>query len=188
MSDTSLTTADLERIHAFRGLPTQELEELLAAAPLVELLREEQLSDEGVLTEGALLVVRGLLRVFVSQGGQPVLVGEIWPGEVCGEEALFQLEEDAAVEPPRNASVVAAVNTVAIRLTPELLEQARGTRTLAAMQAHLIHTLADRIQSTNLGMRKAWLEQQVREPMDRPMQMRPPRRRWGLLSLLTGRS
>ena len=88
----------------------------------------------------------------------------------------------------RYASVAAAVNTVAIRLTPELLEQARGTRTLAAMQAHLIHTLADRIQSTNLGMRKAWLEQQVREPMDRPMQMRPPRRRWGLLSLLTGRS
>jgi CRP-like cAMP-binding protein len=148
-------TEDLRRLRSLYNVPEAELKELLPLTQRREYAENEIVFEPGDVCEHALLVLSGRLKVEVDGEGGVRNLGDIWPGEIVGEAALFEAGGTHTVR------VRAGMDTRALVITTELVEQARGTRALAAMQRHLMAVLARRVKSTNFAMRKAWQERRA---------------------------
>ncbi len=142
-------------LQPFRVIPAEELARLERLGRKLRYGRDEPVFSQGEPADHALLLLQGRLTVVLEVDGKLRNVGDVWPGEVTGETALFQ--EDAV----RSATVRAVTPSVCLVVNDELLGHARHTRALAAAQNHLLATMARRIRSTNVALRKVWQEQRA---------------------------
>lgn len=150
-----MPTPTAQGLRPFRTIPGNEIAELERLAHKVHFALGQPVFREGEPADYALLLLDGRLSVSVATPKGPRTVGDVWPGEVVGESALF------IVGSVRNASVMAEVDSAALLIDEEFLEKARGTRALAVAQQHLMATTARRIRATNHAIRKVWQERRA---------------------------
>ena len=143
---------EARRIRTLSALSDEELKGLLELGVQTPFEKDQTLFAQGAPTREAILVLRGRVSVTVTAGGETQRVGELWPGEIAGEAAFFQA--DALHE----ARLAGEGDGVVLHLDAERLEAAQSTRAVAALQAHLVQTLARQIKTNDLGIRKAWQE------------------------------
>lgn len=142
----------LSRLYMFGTVPRPSLEALLAAAPPVTFKPGDAVFRQGTAADVALLLVEGKLvaTVYSASGKESRSVGDIRPGEILGEQALFQPGGR------RSATVTAAEPSVALLFTPALLEAAATNPAVAALEQYLLGTLARRIRKTNQAIQQVW--------------------------------
>lgn len=138
---------DLTRVPVLRRIPTDALQELLALSTERKVAGGDVVYEAGVAGDPAMLLVTGRLQVTLPDGSRKL--GDVWPGEVIGEAAFFDPDHTHRMR------VVAMVDSTLAEVPLHLVEAARGSQALAAMQTHLISVLARRVQSTNLAIRQA---------------------------------
>lgn len=150
-----MPTTTAEGLRPFRSLPPDEVTELERLAHKLRFEAGQPVFHQGEPADFALLLLDGRLSVRVATDQGPRAVGDVWPGEVVGESALF------IPGAQRNADVTAEVASVALVIDRDFLKRARGTQALAVAQRHLMATTARRIRATNLAMRKAWQQRRA---------------------------
>jgi hypothetical protein len=109
----SNTAPSLENVPLFSGVPREELASLLMAVEPVRVEAGRAAVREGEAGDSLYLVVSGTLAVTTQEGGAPVEVGRLGPGDFFGEVSLL-------TEVPRTATVTAVTDA-------ELLELGRAT-------------------------------------------------------------
>ncbi|MCB9780659.1 MAG: Crp/Fnr family transcriptional regulator [Alphaproteobacteria bacterium] len=152
-TEFTVTLDDLSRLRPLQTVRADDLKVLLPLAKGVAFDAGEHLIAPGKPNTHAWLLLSGRLSVAVETDEGPRNVGDVWPGEIVGEAAFFHPEV------PHRVRVTASTPARAIDISSELLESARGTEALAAMQRYLLAVLARRIRSTNSTIQKAWHEQ-----------------------------
>jgi CRP-like cAMP-binding protein len=150
-----LAQSSADKLRPFRALPAREVAELERMAARVHFELGQVVFSQSDPADHALLLLDGRFSVSVQTDRGPRAVGDVWPGEIVGESALF------LPGATRNATVLAEVNSVALLIDQDFLTKARGTRALCTAQRHLMSTSARRIRATNLAMRKAWQQQRA---------------------------
>lgn len=145
--------SDLTRVPALRRIPTDALEELLAMSTERKVASGQVVYEAGGAGDPAMLLVHGRLQVMLPDGSRKL--GDVWPGEIIGEAAFFDPDHTHKMR------VVAMVDSTLAEIPTDLVDAARGSQALAAMQTHLITVMARRVQSTNLAIRKAWQEERA---------------------------
>jgi len=145
-----MSVQKLAKLPLFRGVPEASLKHLLEVCSPTRYRIAALVFEQNTMADKALLLVEGRLEVSVKSGSTHQHVGEIHPGEVVGEQALFVA---AGV---RNASVFANLPSTALILSPELFQSGGTDPAIAALERHLIASLARRIRKTNLEIQKAW--------------------------------
>ena len=145
-------TATANELFIFRDVPPRSVSELCILAPPVDFQVGSTVFSQGADADVALLLIEGKLDVEVVSGGVGRPVGQVLPGEIVGERALFSRDGK------RSANVRAAQNSRALLISWDLLEKASGNPAMVAIERHLMGTLARRIRRTNQAIQKVWKE------------------------------
>lgn len=145
-------SAATNELFIFRGVPSRAVSELCILAPQVEFRVGVTVFEQGAEADVALLLIDGKLDVEVVSGGVGRPVGQVLPGEIVGEQALFSRGGR------RSANVRAAQNSRALLISWDLLDKAAGNPAMVAIERHLLGTLARRIRRTNQAIQKIWKE------------------------------
>lgn len=140
----------LSRLHIFRSVSQEDLVTLIEHCPIVQCRAESNVLTQGALANCAMILVEGRLRVVVDAGKVNQQVGEIFPGEVFGEQGLFFNKF------VRSANVVAVENSICIQMSPNLMQLLRGSKVMTVIEKQLIATMARRIRNSNLEVKKNW--------------------------------
>ncbi len=150
----------LSRLYMFGTVPRPSLEALLIAAPPVTFKAGDLVFRQGTDADVALLLVEGKLiaTVYSASGKESRSIGDIRPGELLGEQALFHPGGH------RSATVTAAEPSVALLITPTLLDAAANNPAIAALEQYLLGTLARRIRRTNQAIQQVWKAESAPEP------------------------
>lgn len=139
-------------LYVFRSVARPEIEALCALAPPQDFAVDSVIFRQGEPADHALLVVEGRLEATVEAGGKIRRVGEIGPGEVVGEQALFHTEGR------RSATVAALQPSRCLVVSRSLLEKGGENKAVVALETYLLGSLARRIRSTNRTLMQAWKE------------------------------
>ena len=156
--------ADLSQLPMFRGVEPDDLRDLLEYMQSVQFDRGELVFEQGDVADGALIVVSGQLQAKVVSGETERNIGTVHPGELCGEAGFFQRNG------LRNARVVATQPSTCLRLAPEAMQPTLGNPAMAALERHLVASVARRIRRTNVGVQQIWKEQAAREEVEQPVE------------------
>ena len=140
----------LSQLYLFRAVPPAALRELIILAPPTHIAAGHEVFAEGAAADVALLLLSGRLIAAVGKGAYSREVGDIKPGEIVGEQGLF------VPGGQRSARVVAAEPSVALLVTPKLMDHAAANPAIVAIEQHLLGTLARRIRRTNQAIQGAW--------------------------------
>ena len=140
----------LRKLHVFRELSLEDLDILIDHCPIVHCRVESNVISQGDEANCAMILVEGRLRVLVGSGTANQKVGEIFPGEVFGEQGLFFNKFI------RSANVIASENSVCIQLSPNLMQLLRRSKVMTVIEKQLIATMARRIRNSNLEVKKNW--------------------------------
>ena len=149
----------LSRLYLFREVPASALQELCVLAPPVQFQAGSNVFAQGDTADTALLVVEGCLVASVEGRDGEKIVGDSRAGEIVGETGLF------ARDMSRSASVMAAEDSRCLLVDRNLLRSAGDNPALAALERHLLGTMARRIRHTNQTMQMVWKET---APTERP--------------------
>lgn len=142
----------ISQLYVFRTVPRAEIEALVALAPPQEFHPHSVVFRQGDVADTALLVVDGRLEATVEAGGTIRRVGEVGPGEVVGEQALFHPQAR------RSATVSALQPSRCLVISRDLMESASDNHAMIALETYLMGSLARRIRSTNRTLLQAWKE------------------------------
>ena len=142
----------LANLYMFRSVSRTDLSELCALAPPTTFQQGHVLFRQGQPADVALLVLEGRLVAEVSGGEAVKTVGDIRPGEIVGERALFSRGGR------RSATVSAAEASRCLLLSWDSLERGAHNAALVAVERHLLGSLSRRIRSTNGVIQQAWKE------------------------------
>ena len=140
----------LSKLHVFRDVCMEDLVILVNHCPIVHCKAESNVLSQGDEANWAMLLVEGRLRVVVDAEKVNRKVGEIFPGEVFGEQGLFFNKF------LRSANVIASENSVCLRMSPKLMQLLRGNKAMTVLEKQLIATMARRIRNSNLEVKKNW--------------------------------
>lgn len=140
----------LAQLYLFHTVPRQALSELCRLAPPVRFDVGETLFRQGDPSDYALLLVGGRLHAFIHAGDLQRQVGDVRPGEIVGEGALFNPSGR------RSATVVTVESSSALRLDASILEAAPTNSAVVALEQYLLGTVARRIRKTNQTMLQEW--------------------------------
>ena len=141
----------LARLRTFRGVAPADLQALAAAGTWLEFENGESISREGDDDRSTMILVDGRMRVQVSQGARDL--GDLWPGGVIGESALF------GVRTKRCFSVSSVGHSRVLSLTRDRLRALPNNTAVAALQRHVIEVTAKRLQTADLDLRRVWREE-----------------------------
>ena len=144
--------ATLSQMHVFRDVPNRALNELCILAPPVQFPIGATIFDQGNKADVALLLINGKLDVEVASKGQRRQVGQVHPGEIVGEQALFSRGGQ------RSATVRAGTACSCLLLSVDVLDKASTNPAIIAIERQLLATLARRIRGTNQEIQKVWKE------------------------------
>jgi CRP-like cAMP-binding protein len=140
----------LSALYLFQAVPRPSLQALLQVAPAVSFSIAQPVFRQGDAAESALLLLSGRFTVEVQEGGATRTIGEVHPGEVVGETALF------LPGARRTATVRAREPSRALVLRPEVMDLAGQNPAVVLLEQHLLGTLSRRIRSTNLAIQGVW--------------------------------
>lgn len=152
--------ATLSSMQVFREVPKRALSELCILAPPVQFQIGAVLFEQGMTADVALLLIEGKLNVEVRGANQLRQLGQVHPGEIVGEQALFSRGGQ------RSATVRAAAASSCLLLSAEVLEKASTNLAVIAIERQLLATLARRIRGTNQEIQKVWKETNELAPPD----------------------
>ncbi len=152
--------AILSNMSVFRDVPQKALGELCILAPPVNFSVGATVFEQGKTSDVALLLIEGRLEVEVESSGKVRQVGQIRPGEIVGEQALFSRGGE------RSATVRAGSPSKCLLLSNETMERAHSNPAIVAIERHLLATLARRIRRTNQEIQKVWKEAGDMAPPD----------------------
>jgi CRP-like cAMP-binding protein len=144
--------ATLSNMLVFRDVPRRALSELCILAPPVQFPIGALVFEQGMTADVALLLIEGKLNVEVHGAGQPRQLGQVHPGEIVGEQALFSRGGE------RSATVKAGQASSCLLLSAEVMEKASTNPAVIAIERQLLATLARRIRGTNQEIQKVWKE------------------------------
>lgn len=151
-----LTPSRLQRLRVFRDVPLADLAEVCRHVKGARFDSNQVVFEEGAPADHALMVLAGRLGVSVGAArGEERSVGDVWPGEVVGEAALFDTGG------LRSATVRAYGTCECAVLSPRLFVVARENRAVIALERHLLQSLARRIRATNNGLERLMQEEAV---------------------------
>ena len=160
-----LPNADvLAELYLFKAVPRRALVELCSLAPPVVYAPGTALFRQGDPADVAVLLVEGRLVASVKVGEVVRQVGDVRPGELVGETALFQ--ENGR----RSATVVAPEESSALKLSRYALERAPNNEAVIALERHLLGSLARRVRKTNQAIFSEW---RATTPLPAPAEPRP---------------
>jgi CRP-like cAMP-binding protein len=171
---------ELARLPMFRGVAVADLEMLLEHLEVARFEPGERVFEQGEEAAGALIVVQGQLEARIASDSTERVIGKIHPGELCGEAGFFQRQGK------RNARVVAIRPSACLILRPESMQATLENPAMAAVEKHLVVSVARRIRLTNLDIQKVWKEQAAREAEDPPSEEGKKSLLGSLKSLLGG--
>lgn len=140
----------LSSLYMFRGVPQRALSELLSLAPPARYPPGEVVFRQGEPADVGLLLVEGRLVVSVKVEAVVRQVGDVRPGEIVGETALFNINGR------RSATVVASEPSSALKLSWYLLERAPQNAAVMALEQHLLGAMVRRIRKTNQAIGAEW--------------------------------
>lgn len=166
----------ISQLYVFRSVPRTEIEALVRLAPPQLFEPHERVFVQGEVANVALLLVDGRLEATVEAGGMIRRVGEVGPGEIVGEQALFHPLAR------RSATVSATQLSRGLIISRDLLEQSADNLAMVALETYLMGALARRIRSTNRTLMQAWKESKPKQTGS--MAGRPPPPKAGSSSLL----
>jgi CRP-like cAMP-binding protein len=151
----------LARLKPFRGVDPAHVQALEQSGRWEQLEAGAPVTEQGDTADTAMLLVEGRMRVRVAESDRDL--GDLWPGSVIGENALF------GVNSARSYSVRTVVPSRVLHLRREDLRALSGSPAVAALQRHVIAVTARRLQTADLDMRKVWRdEDQARFAASRP--------------------
>lgn len=139
-------------LYVFRSVARDDIEALCALAPPEDFAAHAVVFRQGDVADHALLVVDGRLEATVEAGGKPRRVGEVGPGEVVGEQALFHIGAR------RSATVSVLQPARCLVIDRALLEKGADNKALVSLETYLLGSMARRIRSTNRTLMQAWKE------------------------------
>ena len=141
----------LSQMYLFRDVRWSDLESLVELCPIQHYRVGETIMRQGASAEGAMILIEGKLRVSL-EGKSPQFVGEVYPGEIFGEQGLFHTRGE------RNATVTTVQNSICLKISPQLMREESHNSALSALERQLIAALARRIRRTNIGLQRTWKE------------------------------
>jgi CRP-like cAMP-binding protein len=136
----------LASLHLRQRVSDADIAWVFARTPPIELPAGQIVLRQGDPADSALLVVHGELSASVHTGTGEREVGSVGPWDVLGETALFAPQES------RSATVRAVRDSVCLQLHRSLFTEGRENPVIAAIEYHLLHTLAQRIRLTTRGI------------------------------------
>ena len=142
----------LQKMHLFRNVRIDDLERLVEACEITRYSIAQSICNQGDQATNALILIDGKLEVSIRTENTVRHVGEIFPGEIFGEQGLFHTKGI------RSATVMANKPSTCLVLTPEFMRKVADNTAMVALERHLIATMARRIRATNLAIQKAWKE------------------------------
>ena len=142
----------LQKMHLFRNVRVDDLERLVESCEIIHYSIAQSICNQGDQATNALILIDGKLEVSIRTENTVRHVGEIYPGEIFGEQGLFHSKGI------RSATVMANKPSTCLVLTPEFMRQVASNTAMVALERHLIATMARRIRATNLAIQKAWKE------------------------------
>lgn len=143
----SLHPSRLTVLPAFKGVPMADLTELCRYVYGRHLLRGEVLYEEDAPATDACLLLSGRLSVRLGDGK---VVGDLWPGELVGDAALFDTQGR------RNATVFAVMDSECAVIEPQLFALLPHNRAVVAIEEHLLASMARRIRAANARLEQTW--------------------------------
>ena len=142
----------LQKMHLFRNVRVDDLERLVESCEIARYSIAQAICNQGDQATNALILIDGKLEVSIRTENTVRHVGEIFPGEIFGEQGLFHTKGI------RSATVMANKPSTCLILTPEFMRKVADNTAMVALERHLIATMARRIRATNLAIQKAWKE------------------------------
>lgn len=140
----------LASLYLGRPVAQEAVDELLQRNPPVTFPAGRVIFQEAEPAGSAIMVLRGRLEASVATPDGPRVVGEVGAWEVVGETALY------APDQPRSATVRATQDSTCLVLTQGQLSADPQDPVVAALEYHLLHTLAQRFRATNQAIEEAW--------------------------------
>ncbi len=123
-------TADLSGLFLFRDVPPKAVANLCILAPPTRFQMGSTVFQQGSEVDVALLLVKGKLEVEVHTDGVGRTVGQVHPGEIVGEQALFSRGG------ARSATVLASEESQALIINWDLLERGADNPAVVAIERH----------------------------------------------------
>ncbi len=117
---------DLRKSPLFQGLSDDELQQLMDMAESVSLRAGEILIKQGEPGDSAYVVISGDFEVQKQSGQSLIKIDVRNPGDVVGEMALLS-------RAPRNATLIAKIDSEVLRIPQEAFEKLLSSSTTAAM-------------------------------------------------------
>jgi signal transduction histidine kinase len=117
---------DLRKSPLFQGLSDEELQQLMDMAEPVSLRAGDVLIKQGELGDAAYVLIRGDFEVQKQSGQSLIKIDVRNPGDVVGEMALLS-------RGPRNATLIAKIDSEVLRIPQEAFEKLLSSSTTAAM-------------------------------------------------------
>jgi len=149
----------LASLYLGEDVAMDHIQSLLDRSPPVELPAGQVVFQEGEAAGSALMVLRGRLVATVNTPDGGHVVGESGAWEVVGETALY------APDQPRSATVRAVQDTTCLVLSQGDLAAQQDNPVVAALEYHLLHTLAQRVRASNRAIEDAWQDLQEQTEM-----------------------
>ena len=140
----------ISELHIFRNVSWKDIVALVEHCPIVHCKAEGRVITQGSVADSAMLLVEGRLRVVVESDVRNQQVGEIFPGEIFGEQGLFC---DKLL---RSANVIASENSICLSFSPKLMRFLKENAALPVLERQLISAMARRIRNSNLELKKSW--------------------------------
>ncbi len=142
----------LSRLPMFQDVPRGDLHAFVALTQPIQFDKDALVMKQGEPASMALLLVEGRLRSYVLAGGTLRPLGSIRPGELVGEEALF---DDRT---PRSSTVLAVSHSECLLFNTDLLLKGGDNKAAIAIERHMLRVMSRRIQRTNKNIKQAWEE------------------------------
>ena len=142
-------------MHIFRLVPRNDLRMLSENCDVRRFQQGELLFSQGNAASNAIFLVKGRLDVLLSTKYSLRLLGQIYPGEIFGEQGLFK---DNGV---RGARVVAQTRGIGLQFDRNFMISNPENAAVVALEKQLIAALTRRIRNANTAIRKLWKEKQA---------------------------
>lgn len=138
----------MSTLYLFKHVPPEALGALVAVGTEQHFEAGDVVYAQGAPADAALILVSGKLEARLEEAGAERVLGDIRPGELVGETALL------ARSGRRGATVVAVEPSVGLELTPEQILEVNDNPAIAAIEVHMLTTMARRLRGVSLDIQR----------------------------------
>ncbi len=141
-------TKKLSTLPLFSDVPLFDLNWFVHHCTVLQFHKGDLLMSQGELASTAMFLLEGQLDVLLFSDNKIHRLGQVYPGEVFGEQGLF------VCNATRNAQVSARTDGFCLQLDRSFMHQETQNAAVLTMEKLILATLARRIRSANLNLQK----------------------------------